>query len=606
MDKIKLFFNTILIIGVLNLINIAHATEAEPTDKMGQFNDTFEGLPDFIEAKMKEWEVPGLAIGVVKGDQILFLEGFGFRDVQKNLPVTPQTLFKIGSVTKPITALSVGMLVDEGKLDWDTPIIEYVKDFRLSDDYAAFHTTLRDILCHRTGLPGHYLMIRATNFNREELVSRLRYLDFNAGFREIYQYNNLMYTTAGFVIDRVSGSTWEEFVTERIFEPLGMSRSNFSFSDLELNENYSLPYESQDGKVRTIALYNNPASAPAGGIISSAEEMLAWLKVCINEGKVGDKQLISKDSLIEMFSPQIPIRFIPDSVAGSIEDYGMGWTIRPYRNHYLVHHGGWIDGFVSWVSIMPVEKIGVVVLSNKGHQLLPFFLNYHIYHRLLGLDNDWTINLSPESGGEKKESKPGEIALSKPTHPLNDFAGLYEHPGYGQIEVIFTSGTLEAIFNHSIKVPLRHLQYNIFVSEHNVEEFNNLRFNFPVSTGGALESLHIPLQPEVNGRGIGDIIFTRIAAKSLFSQQYLQRFIGLFEYQGLQVKIELDDQKKLLAQVPGQGVFGLEPFSENIFKLLGTDWEHSRIEFTIFDDNGLGNEALVYLKEGSIPVTRIY
>ncbi|MBN2383475.1 serine hydrolase [bacterium] len=604
MIRILYVIKHVVTLGILfSAVSVSAGTqETDTTD-----SDLLNGLSEFVEKKMDEWNVPGLAIGVIKGDQTIFLQGFGYRDFEKKLPVTPQTLFKIGSVSKPFTALSAAQLVDQGKLDWDTPVIEYLKDFRLYDDYATTHATPRDLLSHRTGMPGHYMMFLATNYDRQQIYNRLRFLEPIAGFREMYLYSNLMYMTAGYLVGRVSGGTWEEYVTQRIFTPLGMIRSTFSVSAMQQDSDFALAYENRTGDLTNIPIYESPASTPAGGIISSAEEMLAWLKVYTHEGKAGEKEIVSATSLIEMFTPQIPIRYVPNGITGPVETYGLGWTIRPYRGYHLVHHGGWIDGFVSWVSVMPQKKIAVVVLSNKGNQLLPFYLNYHIYHRLLGLENDWTLNLSPDADmdGHGPDETTDSESAHKTTHPLKAFTGVYQHPAYGQIEIIENEGVLNAIFNKDTVVPLRHAQYNIFRAKHDITEFNELHFCFPVSLTGTIESLQVPLQPDIDGRSIGDIVFTRVADTSLSNREYLQKYTGIFQFQDMQVEIKLVDQGKLFAYVPGQKAFEMEPFSENVFKLKGTDWDQARIEYTKYDKSGLSLEGIVHLKEGSLPIHRL-
>jgi CubicO group peptidase (beta-lactamase class C family) len=191
-----------------------------------------EGFPKFAEEIRAEWLVPGMAVGVVKDGEVVYTNSYGYRDVERQLPVTTKTLFAIGSSTKAFTAMAIGMLVDDGKLNLDTPVIEYMPDFRLYDDYATLHTTPRDILCHRTGMPGYDALWMLSHGSREEFYRRLRYLEPSAGFRDVFQYNNLMYMVAGVLVGRLSGGSWEEFVAERIFKPLGMEHSNSGQSPL--------------------------------------------------------------------------------------------------------------------------------------------------------------------------------------------------------------------------------------------------------------------------------------------------------------------------------------------------------------------------------------
>lgn len=596
----------------ITLLSTANSLAGDTEDSPGPTPadpEAFVGFGEHVEKLLDLWEVPGLAVGVVKDGQAVYMNGFGNRDVEQGLEVTPQTLFAIGSVSKPFTSLAVGMLVDAGELDWDTPVIDYLPDFRLHDEYATLHATPRDLLAHRTGLPGHYMMIAATPFAREEIFRRLRHLEPTAQFREVYQYNNLMYLTSGYLVGRVSGGTWEDFITERVFKPLGMKRSTFRRIGVTDLDNVALPYEKRRGQVVTIPVPANVAAAPAGGIISSAEEMVEWLKLYLNQGRAGKRQVVSPSVLKEMHTPQMPIRYAPQAAQGPLEAYGLGWTIRPYRGHYLVHHGGWLDGYVCWVSMMPDDNIGVVVLSNKGNQLLPLWLNYHIYHRLLDLGEDWSGYIAPSADGDGDEdrkqqqrSADGQDATG-PTHQLQDLAGVYEHPAYGRVAVDADGGGLCMVFNGQTTAPLEHVKYNIFLTTHEVGEFDKLPVRFPVSMVGEIDSVAIELQPEVAGRGVGDIVFVRVFDETLRSDaEFLGRIAGQYEFQGLTINVELRSGPRLVVQVPGEPEYEMAPYSTSMFKIIGM--ERSRVEIN-YDESGQIVEAVVHRPDGSIPARRV-
>src|SRR6185436_12651487 len=209
----------------------------------------FAGFDIFVEQAMKDWKVPGLALAVVKDGQIVYAKGYGYRDVKNGLKVTPETLFAIGSCSKAFTAAAIGILVDEGKLEWDKPVKTYLPDFMLWDEYASAHLTVRDLLTHQSGLPRHDLMWYGSPLSRQEIFERLRYLEPSAPLHAKYQYNNLMFMTAGLLLERVAGLTWEEFVRQRIFAPLGMKNSNTSVVDAQKAADYSLPYGEEKGEV---------------------------------------------------------------------------------------------------------------------------------------------------------------------------------------------------------------------------------------------------------------------------------------------------------------------------------------------------------------------
>lgn len=231
------------------------------------------GLNRYIEEQMKAWKVPGLSIAVVKDGEVIMMEGYGHRDIDQRLPVTPNTLFAIGSTTKAFTALAAGILADEGTLDLDTPVKEYLPQFKMYDSFASERMSVRDMLCHRSGLPRHELMWYNSPLNREEIIERLQYLEPNVDFRTKWQYQNMMYMVAGYIIGHVCDSSWEEVVQNRIFTPLGMTSSQFSVETTQLQDDYALPYVVPEDKHKSVPFRNIDAMGPAGSINSNVKDM---------------------------------------------------------------------------------------------------------------------------------------------------------------------------------------------------------------------------------------------------------------------------------------------------------------------------------------------
>ncbi len=433
-----------------------------------QASKPFDGFPEFVEKSMVKWKAPGLAVVVVKDGDVIYMNGFGLRDVEKQLPVTPQTLFAIGSCTKSFTAMAIGILVDEGKLDLDTPVFKYMPDFRLYDDYATLHATPRDLLCHRTGLPRYDSLPILLQLSREELYERFKYLKPNAGFREVFQYNSLMYMIAGVLISHITGSTWEEFVAERIFKPLGMRNSNFTVTDSQKADDFSQPYIETEGKAVKVPFRNIDSMGPAGSINSSVEDLGKWLKLHINGGKFGHRQLISTDSLEQMHSPQMAIR---DPLFVSLMQTslsGLGWFISHYRGHILIEHGGNIDGFSALVSLSPEDRIGVAVLTTSLN-MLTHVIARHVYDRLLGLEEvEWNSHFKKVMARVLQES-PCAAAIkddesvrkpdTNPSLPLGGYVGTYGHPAFSRIEVTVTGDELAGeLHTHSFKFDHFHFE----------------------------------------------------------------------------------------------------------------------------------------------------
>ncbi len=473
-----------------------------------------KGFTEFAEKVRAEWAVPGMAVGVIKGADVVYMKGFGYRDVEKKLPVTSESLFAIGSCTKAFTALAIGLLVDDRKLDWDTPLIEYLPDFRLYDDYLTLHATPRDLLCHRTGIPGYDALWILSQGSRDEFYRRIRFLEPNAGFRDIFQYNNLMYMVAGTLVGRLGGGTWEEYVAERIFRPLGMEHSNFSVTESQKAGDFAQPYMTFTGKPEKVPFRNLDTTGPAGSINSSIEDMLKWVRLHINKGQAGDGRLISQTSLEQMYLPHMTIRNPVFAKMAQSTIYGQGWYISDYRGNRLVEHGGNIDGFSALVSLLPEKSIGVVVLSNSIN-FATHVIARDICDRLLFLEKrDWNshyknhmaeiMEMFAASRGAKEEPR----ANTSPSLPLAEYPGIYEHPAFGRVEVRADHDKLTAYFQSGLISVLEHFHFDMFSGTTSDFYLPALDVRFHLGADGAVESLSLPLQ-----EGVSDIVFRRVEEK---------------------------------------------------------------------------------------------
>ncbi len=470
-----------------------------------------KGFTEFAEKVRTEWAVPGMAVGVIKEGEVVYMKGFGYRNVEKQLLVTPETLFAIGSCTKSFTAMAIGMLVDDGRLDLDTPLIDYMSDFRLYDDYATLHATPRDLLCHRTGMPGYDTLWILSHGSRDEFCRRIRYLEPNAGFRDIFQYNNLMYMVAGTLVGRLSGDSWEEFVARRIFKPLGMEHSNFSVTESQKANDFAQPYITFTGKAEKVPFRNIDATGPAGSINSCIEDLMKWVKLHINDGKVGDSQLVSETRLVQMYLPHMTIRNPGLAKIAQSTIYGQGWYVSDYRGYRLVEHGGNIDGFSALVSILPDENIGVVVISNSLN-FVTHIITRDIYDRLLMLEKrDWNshfkdlfaeiMEMFASSGRAKEEPKPD----TSPSLPLTDYTGIYEHPAFGFVKVRGDNEKLIAYFQSGLTAELEHFHFDMFNGTTSDFYLPAINVRFHLSNDGTVDNLSIPLQ-----EGVSDIVFRRL------------------------------------------------------------------------------------------------
>ncbi len=473
----------------------------------------FNGFDEFVTEAMKEWKVPGLAISIVKDGEVIYSQGYGYRDKEKKLKVTPETLFAIGSCSKAFTAASMGILVDEEKLEWNKPARKYLPSFKLKDAFISERVTVLDLVCHRSGLPRHEFMWYGSTATREELFNRLQYLELSRDIRASFQYNNLMFMTAGYMVGKIAGTTWEDFVKERIFTPLDMKNSNFSVEDSEKAPDFSFPYWKKDEDVLKIPFRNIDTIGPAGSINSNVTDMANWLLLNLNKGKFGEKQIISEVSLKEIHSPQfIMSRNLQEDLFYSM--YGLGWVITAYRGHLLLTHGGGIDGFLAHVSFMPEENIGIVMLTNLSPHPLTRIIPFNIYDRLLGLDQiPWIERVheqekKAEEEAEKAQKKKDEdrVLNTTPSHPPEALVGEYENPGYGVFSVVKDGDGLKAKYN-SFEFPLNHYHYNIFEFEYEMFDMT-MKVSFHVDKKGNIGTLAVQMEPTVD-----DIVFHRIPEK---------------------------------------------------------------------------------------------
>ena len=399
-----------------------------------------------VERAMTRFADPGLAIGVVKDNRVAFLKGYGMRDRERSLPVTPDTLFGIASCTKAFTGTIIGMLKDEGRVDLDRPIKEYLANFQLMDPVATSSASLRDLMLHRTGLPRHDYVWWGAPFDRHELLRRLRFLEPTSGFRNKWQYQNMMFLTTGLVAEAVTGQTWDALVAERIFEPLGMSRSRTSVRDLATDADHATPYAPQlDGTLQPLELRNIDNTAPAGAINASVADMAKWLLWQLGDGKLGDKQLLVPETFQELHTPQGISQADGDYPEESMDAVALGWEVEYYRGYRVVWHTGAIDGFRAFVGIVPSEQLGVVVLANSDSGKARTFAARTALDRMLHLSSvPWEARLQQTPVVTPPSPLCSDVVLSR---PLAAFVGEYLHPGYGLLQIIANNEHLRAVLN---------------------------------------------------------------------------------------------------------------------------------------------------------------
>jgi CubicO group peptidase (beta-lactamase class C family) len=479
-------------------------------------NSKLSGFDSYMEQTLKDWNTPGIGVGIVVNDKLVFAKGYGYRDYEKKLPFTPTTLCQIASNSKLFTAVSAGMLVEEGKLTWDKPVRESVPTIQFYNDQLNNNVTLRDMLAHRTGVTRHDSIWFRSPFTRKELFEKLKYLEPQEPMRETFLYNNLMYAAAGNIIELKSGKTWEQFVREKIFTPLEMKTTTFSISDMTQHPDHGVPYkEKRDSfELYKIPYYEDTEGiAPAGAIISNIDELSHWLIALMNDGKYNGKQVLPANVLKATLQPAIGLPNTLGEALGFWEllnpAYGMGRQTAAYRGHLMTFHGGDLPGFHSQISFMPNDRIGVIVLVISDHSA-PLYnvISYNVYERLLGLDQTpWSQRrlqqrLAGKKAGTEARAKAGadRVPNTKPSHALADYAADYENPAYGILKIGLKGDALQFGF-HAFDFPLSHFHYDRFDTPDD-EQYGRFSLNFRTNPQGDIDSAVISLDE-------GEVVFTR-------------------------------------------------------------------------------------------------
>jgi CubicO group peptidase (beta-lactamase class C family) len=532
-------------------MDLALVRSADPTVLMKQSLDGFDAV---VDKAIKDFKVPGLAIAIVKDGAVIYAKGFGQRDMEQNQPVTPQTLFAIGSCTKAFTTFVMGTLVEEGKLVWDMPVRTYLPGFRMSDPIATESITPRDLVTHRSGLPRHDMAWYNSKLTGKDFIPRLAHFDPTEPLRSKFQYNNMMFLVAGYLIEKIHGRPWEEAVRKRIFEPMGMRTSNFSVVDSQKAKDFATPYDEQDGRVLAIPFRDISNVGPAGSINSNVLEMARWVAVHTHAGKLDGKTIASPSMLAELHAPQMPIGRPSEKKEISPASYALGWMVESYRGHRRVEHGGGIDGFRAETCLFPDDGMGIVVLTNMNGTNLPDLIVNHAADRLLGLKPiDWlaegldrrTKGLAAEKEAKKKKESVRRSG-TQPAHPLEEYAGDYEHPGYGPLSIELCDGRLVSHYN-GIAAPLEHWHYEVFnapkASNDPALADLNLKLQFQTNFKGYVDSVLVPLEPSVK-----PILFSKQPDKKLIDPEYLKQFVGEYELAGQQVTIRLQGHALLFEQ----------------------------------------------------------
>jgi CubicO group peptidase (beta-lactamase class C family) len=460
--------------------------------------DPLAGLSQTAESARAQWNAPGLAAAVVKDDRVVFMQGFGVRNLGQDSPVDVHTAFTIASTTKAFVAVALGMLVDDGKLDWDDPIVKHLPEFRVADPRVTLQATIRDALTHRTGIAAeNSLWFRG--FDRATLIHHMRYAEQDSPLGATFDYNNLLYIVAAEIVARVAGMSFEDFIRQRIFSPLEMTDSFFHGPERNAHTNVAGAHMRIGDQAEISAPFNSKGPMGAAGINSSAADMTQWLRFLLNKGNYGDRALIDSATLAEIFKPQmlVPMSISPAAQHANVHflAYGFGWLLQNYKGRLLAMHTGSLQGASALVAIVPEEKLGLVILINADHVEYRQAFMYDVLDRYFGERNkDWNGAFLKLYGRmeEQAQRRHAEILSSRVrgTHPsfsLQDYTSTFEHPLAGDAVIALQqNGELSLLMSPDGSYSLYHWNYDTFQATHDVYPHVQFFLTFTQSMDGKI------------------------------------------------------------------------------------------------------------------------
>ena len=564
--KFKLAVAVMAVVLSLSSPSFAQLDSAQVSQKL-------QGFDAYMEKVLKDWNGPGIGVGIVVNDKLVFAKGYGYRDYEKKLPITSKTLFPIASNTKLFTAVAAGFLVEEGKLTWNQPIRQSVPSIEFYDNTLNNTVTLRDMLAHRTGITRHDSIWYKSDFTEKELFARLKYLEPKEPLREMFLYNNMMYAGVGQTIYLQSGKTWADYVREKILQPLEMNSTTYSIADMLKQPDYGVPFtERRDStEIHRIPYYEETSGlAAAGAIISNIDDLSHWLIALMNDGKYGGKAVLPSSVLKATIEPAIALPNTASEQRGWWEvlnrTYGMGRNTAVYRGRPITFHGGDLPGFHSQVSFMPNERIGVIVFVIGDH-LAPLYnpISYNVYERLLGMEQTpWTDRLLEMRVKNKQFSKEGRskagagrVPNTQPSHPLSDYEGEDEHPAYGILKIGLKNNQLQFEF-HKIRFDMTHFHYDRFDTPDD-EQDGKWAVNFSTNPQGEIDKATMSLDE-------AEAVFTRRAPT--LDPALLNRLAGTYlTPNGGTFQITLKPGGKLYMVFPGSPEQQLIPYKGLKFRV---------------------------------------
>lgn len=464
------------------------------------------GIENYITAAMRQWNVPGLAIAVVKGDSVVYLRGFGVREMGKSDAVDANTLFAVASNTKAVTATAVGMLVSEGRLAWDDPATRHLPRLALYDPWVTREITVRDMLSHRSGL-GTWagdLLWYGSDLPLDSVIAGIHAVPASSGFRSRYGYSNLMFVAAGQIIPALAGMPWQQFVRTMLLVPLGMTRTTTSVTELAARDNVATPHARVDGRLAPVAYRNVDNAAPAAALNSSVAEWAQWLRLQLGYGAIAGRRIVDSAVIAETrtpatIEPPFPIATRALYPSNHFRAYGLGWALWDFRGRLVVSHGGGMDGMFSYTGFLPEEQLGVAVFTNREEHELAHALFLHVVELFLGRPTrDWSATLLEQARREAEAAQfPTRMTGTRPSLGLDAYAGRYVNEILGEAVITYDAGRLRLSLPHhpGLWANLGHWQGDEFQARWSERYFRESLVRFD-AIAGSVREFRVKVRPD--------------------------------------------------------------------------------------------------------------
>jgi CubicO group peptidase (beta-lactamase class C family) len=560
---------------------------SEPVARSESFTAFIPEFERLISEVIEEWRVPGLAVAVVQGGEVAFVRPYGLRDVEAGLKVTTNTQFQLMSVSKSFTATGLALLVDERRMDWKKPVREYIPEFRLRDAVASDRVTVRDLLCHHSGLPRHDWIWLPGDLSPAQMLAAMRHLEPSDDFRSTFQYSNLGYLLASMVAERVSGRSWAEF-TRALTDKLHMDVT-FAIEELAATADAAVPY-AMEGDTRLRSKLWPVSVTAAGGLSTSIASFANWLRFHLGKGEFEGQQLVSPGLIRELQKPRVHVG-APEFAEYSDVHYGLGFRSHWYRGERVVWHGGGFTGTNTLMMMLPDHGVGFSVLANSGMTPLfaPHILANYVFDRVCGKEpvpwldrfRERHCKIVAQQGADRQAEKASRRPATQPGRDLADYAGDYEHPGYGRMTITHAEGKLHWAFRGMSEL-LTHRHCDTFELPEQPDAPGRLlpgrlAVSFSTDREGNITSLATPFEPLVK-----DIVFTRVPGGDCVDPAFHQHYTGSFSTGATMVVVAQDNDRQLTLTVGSGPTYKLHPYQNRTFVI--DKLEGFRVEFHLGPD----------------------